>query len=189
VVQAIYPRQAQVYPQDMAKAFAQLTFTPAVRRFQEKYGSRAAYDRFEQGPVTGDRLGPAEQDFVRGIDGFYQSSVSADGWPYVQFRGGPRGFLRVLDEKTLGYADLRGNKQYLSAGNLSENDRIMLFLMDYENQERLKIWGRARLTDDYAALAVPDYPAKAERGVIITVEAYDWNCSQHIPRRFTLEAR
>jgi len=173
----------------MAKAFAQLTFTPAVRRFQEKYGSRASYERFEHGPITGDRLGPAEQEFVRGIDGFYQSTVSADGWPYVQFRGGPRGFLKVLDEKTIGYADLRGNKQYLSAGNLSENDRIMLFLMDYENQARLKIWGRARFTEDFQGLAVAEYPAKVERGVLITVEAFDWNCSQHIPRRFTLEER
>lgn len=171
----------------MTKAFTQLTFTPAVRRFQERQGSRQAYERFEQGPLTGDRLGAAEQEFVREIDGFYQATVSSSGWPYVQFRGGPPGFLRVLDEKTLGYADLRGNKQYLSAGNLSENDRVMLFLMDYENQQRLKIWGRARLTADYGSLAMPDYPAKAERGVLITVEAFDWNCSQHIPRRFTLE--
>ncbi len=169
----------------MTKAFTQLTFTPAVRRMQERQGSRQAYERFEQGPVNGDRLGPAEQEFVLGIDGFYQSTLSSSGWPYVQFRGGPRGFLRVLDEKTLGYADLRGNKQYISVGNLSENDKIMLFLMDYENQERLKIWGRARLTEDFQSLAMPNYPSKAERGVLITVEAFDWNCSQHIPRRFT----
>ena len=169
----------------MTKAFTQLTFTPEVRRWQERHGSRQSYERLEQGPVSGDRLGPGDQEFVRGIDGFYQATVSASGWPYVQFRGGPRGFLRVLDEKTIGYADLRGNKQYLSAGNLSEDDRVMLFLMDYENQERLKIWGRARFTQDYQALAVPEYPAKVERGVLITVEAYDWNCSQHIPRRFT----
>lgn len=173
----------------MSKAFTQMTFTPAVRRFQEQQGSRQAYQRFEQGPVSGDRLGQPEQDFVREIDGFYQATVSSSGWPYVQFRGGPRGFLRVLDEKTLGYADLRGNKQYLSVGNLSEDDRVMLFLMDYEHQERLKIWGRARLTDDYGSLAMPEYPAKVERGVLITVEAFDWNCSQHIPRRFTLEEK
>jgi predicted pyridoxine 5'-phosphate oxidase superfamily flavin-nucleotide-binding protein len=176
----------------MSKAFTQLTFTPAVRAWQERHGSRHSYQRFEQGPVTGDRLGPAEQEFVRGIDGFYQSTVSATGWPYVQFRGGPPGFLRVLDEKTIAYADLRGNKQFLSMGNLSTDDRVMLFLMDYENQQRLKIWGRAHVSEDPAVvqeLAGPEPDGKAERAVFISIEAYDWNCSQHIPKRFTLEAK
>jgi len=174
----------------MAKAFTQLTFTPAVRALQERYGSREAYQRFELGPVSGDRLGPSEQEFVRDRDGFYQSTVAANGWPYTQFRGGPRGFLRVLDEKTIGYADFRGNKQYLSVGNLAGDDKIMLFLMDYAHQERLKIWGRARVSEDPAIiqqLQMPDYPAKVERAILITIEAYDWNCSQHIPQRFTRE--
>lgn len=173
----------------MAKAFTQLTFTPAVRSLQERYGSRPAYQRFEEGPISGDRLGPSEQQFVRERDGFYQSTVAASGWPYVQFRGGPSGFLKVLDEKNIGYADFRGNKQFLSVGNLATDDKIMLFLMDYANQERLKIWGRARVSEDpelMQRLQVPDYPAKVERAILIGIEAFDWNCSQHIPQRFTL---
>ncbi|MBS2036999.1 pyridoxamine 5'-phosphate oxidase family protein [bacterium] len=176
----------------MSKAFTNITFTPAVRDWQERNGSRQSYQRFEQGPLTGDRLGPVEQDFVRSIDGFYQATVASNGWPYVQFRGGKPGFLRVLDEQTLGYADLRGNKQFLSMGNLSTDDRVMLFLMDYENQERLKIWGRARISQDpglVEKLAGLQATGKAERAVLIHMEAYDWNCSQHIPQRITLQAK
>ena len=138
-------------------------------------------------------LGPGEAAFITERDGFYQATVSETGWPYVQFRGGPAGFLKVLGEKTIAYADFRGNRQYISTGNLSGNDRVSLILMDYPNQRRLKIWGRARLVDAaedpelVAALHDETYRARPERAVVITVEALDWNCPQHIPRRFTID--
>ncbi|CAN7377844.1 pyridoxamine 5'-phosphate oxidase family protein [Phenylobacterium sp. LjRoot219] len=123
-------------------------------------------------------------------DSFYLASVSETGWPYVQHRGGPAGFLKVLDERTLGFADFRGNRQYLSLGNLAGDDRVSLLLMDYPNRRRLKLVGHARVVDtdgDPAALARlrDDYPAQVERGIVIAIEGYDWNCSQHITPRFT----
>lgn len=179
----------------MARAFAEIAFTPVVRDIQEAQGSAGAYAKFlESGDQSDrrDRLSPHETDFISARDGFYQASVSETGWPYVQFRGGPVGFLRVLDDKTIGYADYRGNRQYVSAGNLTADNRVALILMDYPNQRRLKIWGHATLTDtaDDAALVerlhVEGYKAKPERAVIITVDAFDWNCPQHIPQRLTV---
>ena len=178
----------------MARAFAEIAFTPAVRALQQQEGSNAAYDPFlEPGVEARDRLGEAEATFISLRDGFYQASVSETGWPYVQFRGGPRGFLKVLDERTVAYADFRGNRQYLSVGNLAGNDRVSLILTDYPNRGRLKLWGHARViqkADDPALignLADPGYRALPERAVVITIEAFDWNCPSHIPRRFTLE--
>jgi len=178
----------------MARAFAEIAFTPAVRAAQERNGSSAAYAKFLTPEAErGDRLGEAEAAFISQRDGFYQATVSESGWPYVQFRGGPAGFLRVLDDKTVAYADFRGNRQYVSTGNLAGDDRISLILMDYPNRRRLKLWGRARLVgidddpDLVARLHVPGYRARPERAVVIAVEAFDWNCPQHIPQRLTVE--
>ena len=178
----------------MARAFAEIAFTPGVLAAQQQHGSAAAYAKFltpEAAP--GDRLGPQEASFAAQRDGFYQATVSETGWPYVQFRGGPRGFLKVIDDKTLAYADFRGNRQYLSVGNLGADARVSLILMDYPNRRRLKVWGRAKIVtadEDPALIASlhdASYRAKPERAVVITVEALDWNCPQHIPERFTLE--
>ena len=175
----------------MSSAFADITFTPSVQAAQQRYGSRQTNRRFELDDKRFDTLGPHEAEFIRERDGFYQATVSETGWPYVQFRGGPAGFLKVLDEKTLGYADFRGNRQYLSVGNLNANDRMALILMDYVHRQRLKIWGRVRIVheedeaDLVAALELPAYRARVERGVLIRVEAIEWNCPQHITPRYT----
>lgn len=145
----------------------------------------------ESGETRNDRLGPSEAGFIAARDSFYMATVSETGWPYIQHRGGPQGFVRVLDERTLGFADFRGNRQYVSVGNLAVNDRVSLFFMDYPNRTRLKLLGRARIVEasDGEALArldVPGYRAAIERGFLITVEAFDWNCPQHITPRFDL---
>lgn len=178
----------------MSRAFAEISFTPNVRAMQEQYGSATAYAGFLGDDVQrGDRLGPDEIAFIAGIDGFFQATVSEANWPYVQFRGGPVGFVKVLDDSTIAYADFRGNRQYLSAGNLTGNDRIALVLVDYPSRRRLKVWGRAKLVDakDDPGLIEqihdPSYRAKPERAVVITLAAIDWNCPQHIPQRFTVE--
>ena len=178
----------------MARAFAEIAFTPAVRAVQEKQGSAGSYARFLSSDADGgDRLTEIESTFISARDSFFQATVSETGWPYVQFRGGPVGFLKVLDEKTIAYADFRGNRQYVSVGNLTRDDRVSLILVDYPNRRRLKIWGRARLVDRetdpglVASLHVEAYRARPERAVVITVEAFDWNCPQHIPQRFTAE--
>ncbi|MEM6422915.1 MAG: pyridoxamine 5'-phosphate oxidase family protein [Pseudomonadota bacterium] len=174
----------------MAHAYHEVAFTPAVKAMQEARGSRASYARFEDREQSGDRLGPREAAFIAARDSFYLASVSETGWPYVQHRGGPAGFLRVLDDATLGFADFAGNRQYVTLGNTRHEDRVSLFLMDYPNRARLKIFGRLRVIDpaDEATLAelvVPGYRAKVERGVAIDVTAVDWNCPQHITPRFT----
>jgi predicted pyridoxine 5'-phosphate oxidase superfamily flavin-nucleotide-binding protein len=177
----------------MGHRFAELAFTPAVCALQEAEGSRAGYAKNEPGDRHHDRLGEREAAFIAARDSFYMATVSETGWPYVQHRGGPAGFLRVLDEKTVGFADFRGNRQYVSLGNLARDDRVSLILMDYANRARLKILGRARtvgLADDpalTARLALSGYRAKVERAMLIAVEAFDWNCPQHITPRFTLD--
>ncbi|WP_420584974.1 pyridoxamine 5'-phosphate oxidase family protein [Ruegeria sp.] len=173
----------------MPRAFSELTFTPAVRAHQERMGSARTYAKFiEDGPKQGHQIGSAEKAFIEARDGFYQSTVSETGWPYVQYRGGPVGFLKVLGPQTIGYADFSGNKQYISRGNLDGNDRIALILMDYTNQRRLKILGRVEFTEGEAA-AASLYPegaeARAERAAIIRVDALDWNCPRHITPRYT----
>ena len=177
----------------MTKAFAEIAFTPAVRAIQTQQGSAQGYDKFLAIEAErSDHLTEAEAMFIAARDGFYQATVSETGWPYVQFRGGPRGFLKVLDAKTIAFADFRGNRQYISAGNLTTNDRIALILMDYPNRRRLKLWGRVRLIDAkndpelIGVLRAEGYRALPERAAVITVEAFDWNCPQHIPQRLSL---
>ncbi|NOC43836.1 MULTISPECIES: pyridoxamine 5'-phosphate oxidase family protein [unclassified Ruegeria] len=173
----------------MPRAFSELTFTPAVRAHQERMGSARTYAKFiAGGPRQGHLIGDPEKEFIQARDGFYQSTVSETGWPYVQYRGGPTGFLKVLGPQTIGYADFSGNKQYISRGNLDGNDRIAMILMDYANRRRLKILGRVVFTEGETAAATL-YPeeaeAPAERAVVIRVEALDWNCPSHITPRFT----
>ena len=176
----------------MGHRFAEIAFTESVKAEQARQGSRTDYARLEGGAPVRHRLGAREAAFVAERDSFYMATVSETGWPYIQHRGGPKGFLRVLDEKTIGFADFSGNRQYISVGNLAGNDRVSLFLMDYPHRARLKILGRVRLAapDDseiMARLVVPGIAAKVERGFLIDIEAFDWNCSQHIVERFTLE--
>jgi predicted pyridoxine 5'-phosphate oxidase superfamily flavin-nucleotide-binding protein len=161
-----------------------------VKAFQEELGSRRGYARMESGEASHAALGPREAAFIALRDSFYMASVSETGWPYVQHRGGPPGFLRVLDDRTLGFADFKGNRQYVSVGNLSGDDRVSLIFMDYAKRTRLKLLGRAQRVELnqvelLAKLALPGYPAQLERGFLIRVEAFDWNCPQHITPRFT----
>ena len=173
----------------MARQFTNIAFTPGVKEVQSRYGSRSIYENFLKRGVSEDILTAKEADFIAARDSFYMGTVSSNGWPYVQFRGGAKGFLQVLDEKTLGFVDFKGNLQYLSVGNLSENDRVFLFLMDYRHRRRLKIWGRAQVVDDnpelIKQLADVNYTAEPERVILIQVEAFDWNCPQHIPIRYS----
>ncbi len=174
----------------MGHKFAEIAFTDAVREVQRAQGSRDGYSSMEQGPDYNNHLGDVEAAFIADRDSFYISSVSETGWPYLQHRGGPPGFMRVLDERTLGFADFSGNRQYVSTGNFVNNDRVALFFMDYANKRRLKLLGRIRLvsaeeTDLLDNLEVSEYRAHVERGFVITVEAFDWNCPQHITPRFT----
>lgn len=177
----------------MSHKFFDLTFTPSVKAAQEHYGTRRNYARFEGGEPDFHGLTDAENDFIEARDGFYMATVGGNGQPYVQFRGGPKGFLKVLDDHTLGYADFRGNLQYISVGNLAANDKAALFLMDYPNQTRLKILARVEVKDARDApdmiekLTMPDYKAKIERAMILHVEAFDWNCPQHITPRYTMD--
>ncbi|HTA79024.1 MAG TPA: pyridoxamine 5'-phosphate oxidase family protein [Terracidiphilus sp.] len=178
----------------MGRSFAEIAFTPLVKQQQIKHGSRRLYERVEQSPDPGNRLGPDEQEFIATRDGFYMASVSESGWPYIQYRGGQKSFLRVIDNQTLGFADLRGNKQYISVGNLGHDNRVALFLMDYAAQVRLKILGRAEIHENDAAsedliakLRVKGERTPAERAVLIHVEGFDWNCPQHITPRYSEE--
>jgi predicted pyridoxine 5'-phosphate oxidase superfamily flavin-nucleotide-binding protein len=183
----------------MAQRFYELAFTPAVQAEQEKHGSRRQYDRMEHNPDFQNALGPDEQHFLSLRDSFYMASVSETGWPYVQHRGGPPGFIHVLRPTLLGFADLRGNKQYISLGNLTHDPRVALFFMDYPSQTRLKILGRAEVHEhDTASIdllqrlrtsvsgAVAEPKGNIERAILIHVEGFDWNCPQHITPRYTL---
>jgi predicted pyridoxine 5'-phosphate oxidase superfamily flavin-nucleotide-binding protein len=176
----------------MGRRFAELAFTPAVKKQQQIHGSRHLYERVEQSADLGDSLGPDEREFLQASDGFYMASVTETGWPYIQYRGGAKGFLHVLDERTIGFADLRGNKQYISVGNLEHDGRVALFFMDYPHQSRLKILGRAKVYEGteearklIEQLRVPEEKSPAERALVIHVEAFDWNCPQHITSRYT----
>lgn len=175
----------------MSRAFSDLAFTPTVRALQSELGSRELYASLDTFADRRDALTPREASFIATLDGFAQASVGETGWPYAQHRGGPPGFLKVLDRRTLGYADFRGNVQYVSAGNLRRNDRVAMLLIDHAKRRRLKILGHARLVtaaEDpqlVARVTLPEYDAVVERAVIITVAAYDWNCPQHITPRFT----
>jgi hypothetical protein len=174
----------------MNRSFANIAFTPEVKAVQEQQGSREKYARFENEVDDTDWLSIREVEFIESRDSFYQATVSETGWPYVQHRGGLEGFLKVLDDKTIGFANFRGNRQYVSIGNLVNNDRIALIMVDYVNCRRLKIFGRVRLLQEadepqlLARLSVPGYPAKVEHAFIIHIEAWSWNCPQHITPRF-----
>jgi predicted pyridoxine 5'-phosphate oxidase superfamily flavin-nucleotide-binding protein len=170
------------YPSDIA-------FTPAVKAVQTAKGSRASYARVERrGWET--RVTPDLAEFLAGPDMFYLGTASVEGQPYIQYRGGSPGFLKVLDDRTLAFADFGGNRQYITFGNLSENPRAFLFLMDYANQQRVKLWGTARVVEDDAELLDrlrdPDYPGQVERAIVFTIEAWDINCPQHIHKRFSV---
>ncbi len=175
----------------MGRKFTELAFTPKVKAAQERHHSRASNHALEETASRQDELTAREIAFIQARDSFYQATVGENGWPYVQFRGGPAGFLRILDSKTLGYADFRGNVQYISLGNLTGDDRVALILMDYPNRRRLKIWARAKIVlpqehpQLIAQLEVADYRAVVQRGIVLTVEAFDWNCPQHITPRFS----
>lgn len=171
----------------MASHFLRIAASAAARDAQTAAGSRASYARMEAKGEGADRLGAAEAAFIAARDSFYIASVNPDGWPYIQHRGGPAGFLRMLDAQRLGFADFAGNRQYLTLGNVDTDDRVALFLMDYPNRRRLKLLGRMHVADEatVAALAEPGYRARVERGFVIEVAAFDWNCPQHITPRFT----
>ncbi len=168
-----------------------IAFTPAVKAIQQRKGSRAAYARMEAGAGWQTRVTPELEGFMHEQTSIFFATANADGQPYIQHRGGPKGFLRVIDEHTIGFADFTGNKQYISAGNLSENPKAYLFLIDYAARRRIKLWGTARVvTDDAALLArlMPDgYKARPEQAIVFTIEAWDVNCPQHIPQRIDAE--
>jgi predicted pyridoxine 5'-phosphate oxidase superfamily flavin-nucleotide-binding protein len=168
-----------------------VAFTESVKAIQTRKGSRAAYAKLEQRGGWQSKVTSELAAFLASRDSFYLATANAQGQPYIQHRGGPRGFLRVLDEGTLAFADFRGNLQYITQGNLAENDRAFLFLMDYARRRRIKIWGRARVVEDDPALlqklADPAYEGRPEQAIVLRVEAWDINCPQHIPQRFDAE--
>jgi ferredoxin-NADP reductase/predicted pyridoxine 5'-phosphate oxidase superfamily flavin-nucleotide-binding protein len=174
----------------MAHKFAEIAFTPTIREIQVAEGSRASYAPMDEGEDYNHELRDREASFIGARDSFYMASVSETGWPYVQHRGGPAGFMKVLDAHTLGFADYSGNRQYVSTGNFSRDNRVSLFFMDYPNRTRLKLLGRVRIVgheqpEILERLEDPDYPAQVERAFVIEVEAFDWNCPQHITPRFS----
>ena len=167
-----------------------VAFTPAVKAQQERRGSRAGYARMEEKGGWTETITPDLAAYIAERDSFYLTTASADGQPYSQHRGGKPGFLKVIDERTLAFADFRGNRQYITAGNLSENPRAFIFLMDYANRRRIKVWGRARVDENPALVAQlhdDDYKAQPEQAIVFTVDAWDVNCPQHITPRRTSE--
>ena len=175
----------------MGHRFADLAFTPRVRALQDAAGSRAHYAEPDDVPDHHDVLGEKESAFIRARDSLYMASIGETGWPYVQHRGGPKGFLKVLDAKTLGFADFRGNRQYVSLGNFESDPRVALILMDYPGRARLKLLGRIEIVDKddsiLQQLKPANYRGLVERGILIRVAAFDWNCPQHIVARYTAE--
>jgi len=176
----------------MSHRFADIAFTDSVKAAQSAYGSREHNDRLQEQAGPNDQLGPREAGFIAARDTFYLATVGESGWPYVQHRGGPPGFLRIINPGQLAYADFRGNTQLISTGNVMINDRCSLILMDYPHRKRLKILGHMQVknaadaeSDLLAAVHLDDYRAKIERVVIINVAAFDWNCPQHITKRYT----
>ena len=175
----------------MSNAYFDIAFTPEVQALQARDGSREAYARAGSRPGGNALLGDAERAFIAERDGFYVASVSATGWPYMQFRGGPPGFARTPDAATIAWADFRGNQQFVTSGNVVTDDRVSLFFMDYPGQRRLKVFGhlefRPAAADPAlaAVLAVPGYPARVDRIAWLRVAAWDRNCPQHIPQRLT----
>ena len=175
----------------MTKVSSDVAFSPAVKAIQERLGSRKAYARLEAKGGWRTTLGDDVTAFVAARDSFYLATASGAGQPYIQHRGGPKGFLKVLDDRTLAFADFGGNRQYITVGNLSENDRAQIFLMDYAGRQRVKIWGRARVIEDdhdlLVRLADPAYAARPERAIRFDIDAIDVNCPQHIKPRYDEE--
>ena len=171
----------------MHQITSDIAFTPAVKAIQSRRGSRASHEKAAETRPWPDRITPELAAFIAERDSAYLATVNEEGQPYIQHRGGPKGFIRVLDDKTLAFADYRGNRQYVTTGNLAGNDRAFLFLMDYAERRRIKIWGRARIVEDDPALLarlMPEgYRARPEQVLLFTVEAWDVNCPQHIPRK------
>jgi len=165
-----------------------VAFTPAVKAIQARRGSRASYARMEEGEGWSTAITPDLAGFVAAQTSIFLGTSNAAGQPYIQHRGGPPGFLRVLDERTIAFADYRGNRQYISLGNLAENPKAFLFLIDYAHRQRVKVWGTARVVEDdealVASLMPEDYKARAEQAIVFSVTAWDGNCRQHIPQRF-----
>jgi predicted pyridoxine 5'-phosphate oxidase superfamily flavin-nucleotide-binding protein len=187
----------------MAFRFGSVIFTSAIKALQEKYGSRRSYGKRETTGLAGPPIGPMEAEFIGERDNFYMATVGEGGWPYVQHRGGRRGFLKVIDDHTIAFADLRGNKQYITAGNLMGDDRVALILVDYPRQARLKILGHSQILEGQDATAFIEQSGTEKPGIarpgdegldgvmervfVIRVEAADWNCTQHITPRFSEE--
>jgi len=175
----------------MTQVISDIAFTPAVKVVQARLGSRQHYAKMEEQDGWSDAMTPELADFLRQRDSFYFATASATGRPYIQHRGGPKGFLHVLDDHTLAFADFKGNRQYISVGNLSENTQAFLFLMDYSTQTRIKIWGTAEVVEDdprlLARLTDSRYKGKPERVIRFHIEAWDVNCRQHIPRKYSQE--
>ena len=173
----------------MNRPISDIAFTPAVKAAQQERGSRRSYAKMEQRGGWQDKVTPALEEFIAERDSFYLATASAEGQPYIQHRGGPKGFLKALDESTLAFADYAGNAQYVSLGNLTENNKAFIFLMDYPHRHRIKIWGEAEFVegDDelLARVTDPEYSARPARVLLFRVKAWDVNCNQHIQQRFT----
>lgn len=176
----------------MARFSSDVAFTPAVKAIQTEKGSRAAYANVERGRGWRTTVTPELREFLSGLDMFYLGTANADGNPYIQYRGGSPGFLKVVDDNTLGFADFGGNQQYITLGNLSENPKAFIFLMDYVNSRRIKLWGAAKVVEDdpglLRRLQTPAYPGKVERAILFSIEAWDVNCPQHIHKRIPQSA-
>ena len=173
----------------MRRPVSDIAFTPTVKAVQVQHGSREAYTRMERERGWEQIITSELEAFIAERDSLYLGTANAEGQPYIQHRGGPKGFLKVLDARTLAFADFRGNKQYITVGTLAENDKAFIFLMDYAHRRRVKVWGRARIVEDdpalLARLVAPHYKGHPERAIVFTVEAWDANCPQHITPRFT----
>ncbi|MFT4576733.1 MAG: putative pyridoxine 5'-phosphate oxidase superfamily flavin-nucleotide-binding protein [Polaribacter sp.] len=176
----------------MARNFAEIAFSNAAKRLQEKYGSRNSYSRMEKfSEVNG--LTDGELSFIENQNSFYLSSIGSNGFPYIQHRGGPKGFLKVLDSKRVGFIDFTGNKQYVSVGNIATNSKVSLIMVDYPRKSRLKIYAKAEVIqleeqpELYELLDLDDYKFRPERMLVLHIEAYDWNCPQHITPRYTVD--
>jgi len=173
----------------MRQFSSDIAFTPAVKGIQADKGSRSSYARMEMGGSWITNVTPELEAFLADLDMFYLGTANAEGQPYIQYRGGSPGFLKTVDEKTLGFADFGGNRQYITLGNLSENPKAFIFLMDYARSQRIKLWGNARIVEDDPVLLNrlrdSDYPGKVERAILFEIEAWDANCPQHIHQRFS----
>jgi hypothetical protein len=175
----------------VAQNFGSLVFTPTIKALQERHGSRGQYARMEQSDPADDGLGPMEKEFLAERDSFYMASTGSTGWPYIQHRGGPAGFVKVIDDNTIAFANFSGNKQYVTSGNAVTDNRVALIFVDYPRQERLKLLGKLEILEGEKAsewlekVRHPEYKAAVDSVYVVHVEAFDWNCPQHIVPRFT----